>query len=66
MALEESYSTREISTLLGVAVKNLLRRAQKEGWQSRKRIGRGGGKEWLVSSMPTSTVTAIKLAAIYP
>ena len=48
MALKEVYSTLEASLLLGMAVKNLLQRAIREGWQSRRRTGRGGGKEWLV------------------
>lgn len=62
MALKEIYSTLEASLLLGMAVKNLLQRAIREGWQSRRRIGRGGGKEWLVSSMPEETRVAIRTA----
>lgn len=62
MALKEVYSTLEASLLLGMAVKNLLQRAIREGWQSRRRIGRGGGKEWLVSSMPEETRVAIRTA----
>ena len=45
MALKEFYSTLEASQLLDMAVKNLLKRAVREDWQSQKRIGRGGGKE---------------------
>ena len=48
MALKEAYITNECSQLLGMAVKNLLRRAEREGWQSRKRHGRGGGKPFFV------------------
>ena len=62
MALKEVYSTLEASLLLGMAVKNLLQRAIREGWQSRRRTGRGGGKEWLVSSMPEETRMALRIA----
>jgi putative transposase len=60
--LREAYTTQELAILLGVSVKNLLLRAKREGWQSRKRIGRGGGKEWLVASMPESVRLAIQTA----
>ena len=33
-----------------------------ERWQSQKRVGRGGGKEWLLSSMPEETRVAIRAA----
>lgn len=62
MALKEFYSTLEASQLLDMAVKNLLKRAVREDWQSQKRIGRGGGKEWLLSSMPEETRVAIRAA----
>ena len=62
MALKEVYSTLEASLLLGMAVKNLLQRAIREGWQFRRRTGRGGGKEWLLASMPEETRVAIRAA----
>ena len=62
MALKEVYSTLEASLLLGMAVKNLLQRAIREGWQSQPRKGRGGGHEWLLSSMPEETRIAIRAA----
>ncbi|MDR2573461.1 MAG: transposase, partial [Desulfovibrio sp.] len=60
--LRKAYATQELATLLGVAVKNLFRRAKRENWQFRKRAGRGGGKEWLVASMPETTRLAIQTA----
>ena len=60
--LREAYITQELAMLLGIAVKNLLLRAKREGWQSRERHGRGGGKEWLVASMPEATRLAIQTA----
>ena len=62
MALKNLYSTLEASQLLDMAVKNLLKRATREGWKFQKRVGRGGGKEWLVSSMPEATQRAIQTA----
>jgi len=62
MALREAYITQECSRLLGLSVKSTLQRAQRESWQFRPRKGRGGGKEWLVSSMPEATQRAIQMA----
>ena len=56
MAIKDAYSTAELAPLLGYKNKrNVLDRAAREGWQSRPRPGRGGGKEWIVSSMPEAT-----------
>lgn len=62
MALREAYVTQECSRRLGLSVKSTLQRAQRESWQSRPRKGRGGGKEWLVASMPKETQLAIRAA----
>ena len=62
MALREAYITQECSRLLGLSVKSTLQRAQRESWQFRPRKGRGGGKEWLVSSMPEATQRALQTA----
>lgn len=53
--MKDAYTTRELKTVLSVSKQGLLSRAQREGWDSRPRIGRGGGFEWLVSSMPECT-----------
>lgn len=55
MAMKDAYSTKELVSILGMVKSNVLARAAREGWQSRPRPGRGGGKEWLVSSMPEAT-----------
>lgn len=47
--------TQEVSALLGITVKNVLERAKRENWQSIQRPGRGGGKLWIVASMPKAT-----------
>lgn len=60
--IKEAYTTRELAELKGVAPKNLLSRAKRENWTGRTRSGRGGGFEWLVSSMPEKTRLAIAYA----
>ena len=55
MAMKDVYSTQEIAALLGITRQSVEKRAAREGWQFRPRSGRGGGKEWLVASMPEAT-----------
>lgn len=64
MALNDAYGTNECSQILGIAVKNVLKRAVRENWQSRPRHGRGGGREWLVSSMPEATRLALAARSV--
>ena len=47
-----TYSTQELAHYLGITVKSVHIRAKREGWQALPRAGRGGGKLWVVSSMP--------------
>ncbi|MDE6734832.1 MAG: Mu transposase C-terminal domain-containing protein [Desulfovibrio sp.] len=60
MALKEAYTAQELAILLGCAVQSATRTAKREKWQSRKRTGRGGGNEWLVSSIPEATRNSIQ------
>lgn len=62
MAVRETYSARELAPLLGMTERAVLYRADAEQWHSRPRKGRGGGKEWLVSSMPEATQRALQTA----
>ncbi len=59
---KSAYTNQEIAVLLGISPQAVWQRAKKEGWESRPRKGRGGGKEWLLSSMPESTRLAIRTA----
>lgn len=45
--------------MLTLSVKNVLKRAKREGWHSRIRKGQGGGHEWLLTSMPEVTRVAV-------
>ncbi|WP_302148902.1 DNA-binding domain-containing protein [uncultured Desulfovibrio sp.] len=58
----ETYSTQAIAALLAVTDRAIQIRAKRESWQSLPRAGRGGGKLWIVSSMPAETVQAIRAA----
>jgi putative transposase len=60
--LKDAYTTKEILGLLGLVKTSVLRRATREHWQSRPRQGRGGGKEWLIASMPEGTRLAVRTA----
>ena len=57
--MKEAYTARELSPILGLTERAVLYLAEREGWQSRPRAGRGGGREWIVASMPESTRLAI-------
>lgn len=57
--MKDAYATNKIADAFEVSVKNAIKRARREGWQSRPRAGRGGGHEWLVSSMPEATRLAL-------
>ncbi|WP_027176482.1 Mu transposase C-terminal domain-containing protein [Desulfovibrio aminophilus] len=60
--IKESYSSTELSGLLDRPVRAVHRMATRESWKSRPRAGRGGGREWLVASMPEATRLAIRVA----
>lgn len=66
--MKEAYPTRELAPLLGMTRQGVDYRAKREGWQSRPRAGRGGGREWIVASMPEATRLAIaaKIAPLTP
>ena len=62
MALKEAYTSQALAPLLGLTRQGVDAQAKSGGWKSRPRKGRGGGKEWLVSSMPEATQLAIQIA----
>lgn len=64
MESQAAYSTAEIASFLGVSRQAVDSRAKREGWQSRPRKARGGGNEWLLSSMPKATVDAVLRAQL--
>ena len=62
MTLRDAYTTKELTETLKITRQAIDQRAKREGWQSRARKGRGGGHEWLVSSMPEATRASIGAA----
>ena len=60
----EAYSTAEISKLLGRPIRTINYIATHEKWNSQPRKAQGGGKEWLISSMPPDTRQAVIHAII--
>ena len=57
--MKEAYSTKELVSLFCISQQGVDKRASREHWQSRPRTGRGGGREWLVASMPEATRLAL-------
>lgn len=55
------YSPSELAGLPGMpaARSNVTRKARSEGWQSRARHGRGGGREYAMESLPQVTQAAL-------
>ena len=60
--MKETYSTKELVEPLGCSRQAIELRSKREGWEAKPRAGRGGGNEWLVSSMPEATQIAIRTA----
>ncbi|MFW5490403.1 MAG: transposase [Desulfovibrio sp.] len=50
--MKRAYISVELAQILQVAERSVQRRAKREGWTSRPRIGRGGGNEWLTDGLP--------------
>lgn len=64
MDAREAFASIELAALLGVSRQAVEKRAKREHWQARPRRGRGGGSEWLLSSMPKATVDVILTAQL--
>lgn len=62
--IKTTYTTQELIPLLAMTQQGISKRAKRENWQSRKRAGRGGGREWIVASMPEPTRLALSLIHI--
>lgn len=62
MQENKMYSTRELAELLSISQQAIIKKAQRENWQSKPRLERGGGYYWLFNSMPESTQLAIRLS----
>ena len=58
---KEWFSAAELAGLVGVPkyVRGITLTAKRNGWESRKRSGRGGGYEYHLSSLPVETQTVL-------
>ncbi len=57
--MKYAYSLKEIADALGVSRQWVFRRAQNDGWPSRPRSGRGGGREYFFYALPDDCKAAI-------
>lgn len=62
MTLASAYSSSCLAALLGMSRQGIEWKAKQELWQFRAKPGKGGGKEWLVASMPQATQDVIRKA----
>lgn len=53
--IKDAYTSNELAQILGVVRMTVEKRAKRGRWESRSRAGKGGGNEWLLSSMPKAT-----------
>lgn len=60
---DQWFTARELEGQPGMpkTFQGVLHRANREGWTSRTRKGRGGGNEYSLDSLPTETRTALAL-----
>ncbi len=50
--MKEWYTAKELANTLGVVHSTIVRKAERESWESQKRIGQGGGYEYHISNLP--------------
>lgn len=58
---EQWFTAKELAGLQGLpgTQQNVTAKAKREGWESRKRSGQGGGREYAFSSLPVETQAAL-------
>ena len=63
--MKEWFSAKELAGVAGLPTteRAIQMSAKREGWQSQKRSGRGGGSEYHISSLPAKTQTALRISA---
>lgn len=67
MSVKTHYSATELAAMklpgLPSATKNVIAKAEREAWSSRKRTGRGGGFEYALTSLPAAAQEHIRSTA---
>jgi len=67
--MKEWFSAKELENLPGMpkTVQGIIFKAKKESWLKRPRVGKGGGFEYHISSLPEETrIALLKQAASVP
>lgn len=61
MTVKQWYSALELAGLPGLPTtdRRVRARAQRENWPSRKREGKGGGREYRIVAVPAETLRAL-------
>ncbi|WP_257602947.1 DNA-binding protein [Pseudomonas aeruginosa] len=64
--MSEWFSAQKLAGLPGLpgTVQGINSRAIRDSWQQRKHMGRGGGREYHISSLPEETRAALLNAAL--
>ncbi|MGF7454388.1 DNA-binding protein, partial [Pasteurella bettyae] len=64
LKLKDFYSVQELfefhSQYLPSSIRRIKDKAERENWESRKRVGKGGGKEYALASLPQEIQTEIR------
>lgn len=62
--MSEWFTTQQLAGMIGLpgTERAIQIRAKNEAWQSRPRVGRGGGNEYHISSLPAETQRAIRIS----
>lgn len=61
----DTLTTTDLMTLFEIKDRStIIRRAEREGWKFKPRAGQGGGKDWIIASMPKGTREAIATAML--
>ena len=62
------YSAAELAAMalhtIKLTARSIRTRAIEEGWESRRRAGRGGGNEYALSSLPAENVFIVSASAV--
>jgi hypothetical protein len=61
--MKDAYTAQEIAAEMEMDTSSIHRRASREEWPHRPRLGKGGGREFLLASLPSGIREALARAA---
>lgn len=62
--MKQFYTAQEIADALGVVRSTIVRRAEKQKWESQQRLDQGGGYEYHISNLPAEARKALEAQQI--